>query len=993
MNNIKYISLNIFIFLCINFNVYSQGLLTDTVWVNQQFDSNTFGWGVTHFDKIQDGVNSVIDSGIVNVNAGIYNENVLIEKSLSLIGDGAENTIINTLNSNHCIDIRKTECVYIFGFTFINSGDISNWEVYIRETNNATIEYNFFQDKGIGLDISHNNYILRNSFQGRSSIFLINSWGNLIDENDMYINMPGMILIEYNSNNNVISNNIIIGGDQPSCTGIRSNLSSNNLYINNTIRNFRINLRLRVSNNCIIANNIISGMRWENESEGCGIEMFRSNNNTIINNEISSVADAGIILFDESNSNKIKCNSISNTKVGIELFYESDSNSIANNNIFQNSMGLILDNTTENIVYHNNFTNNEKGGFDDGINFWDYNGEGNYWSDYEGEDQNSNGIGDTQQAILPNGVDRYPLIQSVEEISEAIPELELAQFDDSGFAYFEIFQQTVWENETRDIGGSLVIHQGGSLTLNNVKLKVTCAGIIVDSLGSLNINDSEINSDGSDISVSRGSQLHIENSILNGFHGSGISILCDQAIIKDNIIKNCYIGIDIRNSSSNHQIIGNTITNTRRAIVPGSGWYSENILIQNNRIINALSKGIETDISNSFITGNVFKDIWGHPISIMPLPENLASGNLIYNNIIINCGSPNDSKNNLWYYNNSGNYWSDYLDKYPSAMEHLSYPGIWSIPYDIGGGNNKDIYPLISPSYTDTIISTPSIPILSSPIDKSEEIPINPKLAWLSAANASSYRLIVSNDSTFSSTIFNQADIVDIYYYLNELASGTKYFWRVIAINYGYHSNWSETWEFTTILTLPEQVILKSPDNAACIQSDSVHFKWYETQPCVTRYWMEISQDSLFTNVTIDSMISDTTEIKCGFINNQHYWWRVKAFNNKGWGPFSEKRKFNFILTNIDENKSVVKTFALFQNYPNPFNSSTKIEFHLPKQCHVKLIIYNIIGEEIEILINEQLPAGIFKKEWLTNNFGSGIYICKIHTADFTNNIKLILLK
>lgn len=85
--------------------------------------------------------------------------------------------------------------------------------------------------------------------------------------------------------------------------------------------------------------------------------------------------------------------------------------------------------------------------------------------------------------------------------------------------------------------------------------------------------------------------------------------------------------------------------------------------------------------------------------------------------------------------------------------------------------------------------------------------------------------------------------------------------------------------------------------------------------------------------------------------------------------------------------------FYLSQNYPNPFNPTTKIKFALPKNSSAKLIIYDLLGREIEILVNEKLNAGTHEADWLADKFTSGVYFYKLTTEDYTETKKMLLIK
>jgi len=96
--------------------------------------------------------------------------------------------------------------------------------------------------------------------------------------------------------------------------------------------------------------------------------------------------------------------------------------------------------------------------------------------------------------------------------------------------------------------------------------------------------------------------------------------------------------------------------------------------------------------------------------------------------------------------------------------------------------------------------------------------------------------------------------------------------------------------------------------------------------------------------------------------------------------------------------KPVPQEFALHQNYPNPFNPVTTINYDLPQQTHVNLMIYDILGREVVKLISEEIPAGYQSVIWNTrNSFGTpvsaGIYFYQIQTKGFVKTKKMVLLK
>jgi len=88
-----------------------------------------------------------------------------------------------------------------------------------------------------------------------------------------------------------------------------------------------------------------------------------------------------------------------------------------------------------------------------------------------------------------------------------------------------------------------------------------------------------------------------------------------------------------------------------------------------------------------------------------------------------------------------------------------------------------------------------------------------------------------------------------------------------------------------------------------------------------------------------------------------------------------------------------VYEFNLLQNFPNPFNTETTIKYNLPKNSHVNLIIYDVLGRKVLDLVNENQLAGYYDVKWNGLNFGSGIYFYKLITNIFSKTKKMILLK
>lgn len=94
-----------------------------------------------------------------------------------------------------------------------------------------------------------------------------------------------------------------------------------------------------------------------------------------------------------------------------------------------------------------------------------------------------------------------------------------------------------------------------------------------------------------------------------------------------------------------------------------------------------------------------------------------------------------------------------------------------------------------------------------------------------------------------------------------------------------------------------------------------------------------------------------------------------------------------------EENEIIPLEFSLKQNYPNPFNPSTVIEYSVPYQSDVKLVVYNLLGQEVLTLVDEVKPAGNYKVSFDASKFNSGVYFYRLEAGSFTETRKMVLIK
>lgn len=99
------------------------------------------------------------------------------------------------------------------------------------------------------------------------------------------------------------------------------------------------------------------------------------------------------------------------------------------------------------------------------------------------------------------------------------------------------------------------------------------------------------------------------------------------------------------------------------------------------------------------------------------------------------------------------------------------------------------------------------------------------------------------------------------------------------------------------------------------------------------------------------------------------------------------------VITSVDEEELLPIEYKLEQNYPNPFNPSTIIKFAVPERSNVIIKIYNITGEEIQTLVNEEKERGWYEIKFNSNGLASGIYLYRMQAGSYISIKKMMLIK
>ncbi len=186
---------------------------------------------------------------------------------------------------------------------------------------------------------------------------------------------------------------------------------------------------------------------------------------------------------------------------------------------------------------------------------------------------------------------------------------------------------------------------------------------------------------------------------------------------------------------------------------------------------------------------------------------------------------------------------------------------------------------------------------------------------------------------------------------------------------------------------LPQKIDLLSPANASTVTTDSTNLKWYFDCPGILKYWVEIADNSSFTNSKIDTTNATLTQSASlwdnGLVNHATYYWKVKAMNDAGWSAFSDTWSFGVNIPANAVKESNNAGFELEQNYPNPFAAETTIKLYVPNHATLSLKIFDELGHEKATILQGAFEKGQYSIPFdLTSHYlQSGAYFYTLQSG------------
>jgi hypothetical protein len=289
---------------------------------------------------------------------------------------------------------------------------------------------------------------------------------------------------------------------------------------------------------------------------------------------------------------------------------------------------------------------------------------------------------------------------------------------------------------------------------------------------------------------------------------------------------------------------------------------------------------------------------------------------------------------------------------------------------------------------TAPVAPTTVTPVQNALVNQTKPVPIR----WSTSGHITGSHLQIAKDSNFTVMVFNDSTLTASYKLWSGYELNKRYYWRTAMINELGKSGWSSTGTFITSSVYIS--VLYPTANIKFVPNSSYQLK-YENN------FDERVNIRLYKNGALALKIKDSTE------NTGRFVWKVPATGLSVDSIYTIKissvldsnlyavsPSFSISTTvGVVNTEIVIREFALLQNYPNPFNPTTTIRFSVPSVQQVSIKIYDLLGKEIAMLMNEQKQSGEYSVQFNGDHVPSGMYFCRMQAGNFVSVKKMLLMK
>ncbi|MBI1932846.1 MAG: T9SS type A sorting domain-containing protein [Ignavibacteriales bacterium] len=256
------------------------------------------------------------------------------------------------------------------------------------------------------------------------------------------------------------------------------------------------------------------------------------------------------------------------------------------------------------------------------------------------------------------------------------------------------------------------------------------------------------------------------------------------------------------------------------------------------------------------------------------------------------------------------------------------------------------------------------------------------------------YRSTTANFDPDTMATFTYA-VLDTVFTDTNVVYGNSYYYSIAAVDTaGNKSDYSEI----LAVSIADTIAPEAPTGLKIVLTDesTASLSWNKNlEGDVEKYQIYRSMVSNFDPDTMDTFTYSTTDTFYVDVNvdiDKHYYYKISAVDiHENNSEFSSE--VNLLITDIVNNNVLPTKFELSQNYPNPFNPVTKISYQIPQSTKLKIVVYDMLGNEVKILENGYKEAGYYNLEFDGSKYSSGIYFYKMIAGSFVETKKFVLIK
>lgn len=265
------------------------------------------------------------------------------------------------------------------------------------------------------------------------------------------------------------------------------------------------------------------------------------------------------------------------------------------------------------------------------------------------------------------------------------------------------------------------------------------------------------------------------------------------------------------------------------------------------------------------------------------------------------------------------------------------------------------------------------------------------ELTWIDNSNNEDGFTIERKNGNQAFIVIDSVDSNSTFYMDNDIIDSTLYTYKVRAFKDGIFSGYSNEID---VLSLLRPIDGPMGVNASPLDSARIQINWLNPSNSYGTIVIERKDLINGTFFSVDSVSQGTDNfVDNNLLPSTTYYYRLYSFYQNLVSDYSnvDSAKTSPLVDVASE--YTLSEYKLYQNFPNPFNPTTIISYQIPQQGFVTLKIFDVLGNVIKTLVNEEKQPGVYQIEFDATKFASGIYVYKLNSGNYNDAKKMTIIK